>query len=63
MIIETTRYCVWRQSENDWYGNTWSGSCGAKWNLEADGPKENNMNFCPECGGKLEVQEKSNEQG
>ena len=27
--------------------------CGETWNLEAGTPKENNMNFCPNCGADM----------
>ena len=55
--------CKWKPPTDDWYGNTWSGSCGTEWKLEADGPKENSMNFCPECGGRLIIEEQSDELG
>lgn len=28
--------------------------CGETWDLEAGTPKENNMNFCPNCGATME---------
>ena len=44
--------CEWSEAAS-WDDDTWEGGCGAKWNLEAGGPKENSMNYCPQCGGKL----------
>ena len=44
--------CTWIL-EDDWDNASWQGDCGATWNLEAGGPKENGMNFCPDCGGNL----------
>lgn len=29
--------------------------CGETWNLEAGTPKENNMNYCPNCGAKMDL--------
>lgn len=45
--------CHWFQDED----GPWEGSCGACWNLEADGPIENEMNFCPKCGKPIHVVE------
>ena len=43
--------CEWTQEDVDC--NEWLASCGYQWVFEADGPKQNRMNFCPSCGGKL----------
>lgn len=29
-------------------------ACGEEWYLEAGTPKENNMNYCPTCGAKMD---------
>ena len=34
--------------------------CGETWDLEAGTPKDNNMNFCPNCGADMR-QEKEEE--
>ena len=44
--------CTWIL-EDDWDNASWQGDCGATWNLDAGGPEENGMKFCPECGGNL----------
>ena len=44
--------CNWKPEID---GEFWSGECGAAWTLNDAGPKENNMHYCPECGGQLEV--------
>lgn len=45
--------CEWRVADvMDMY---WTGSCGARWLFDFDGPKENHMDYCPNCGGKVEV--------
>lgn len=43
-------YCDWTFDADDNYGDSWDGACGAKWIFLADGPIENKMRFCPECG-------------
>ena len=50
------------QEDSDTYNNLWNGECGAVWEFIADGPLENNCNFCPECGGKLVIAECSQQE-
>ena len=59
-VVTDVKTCVWSQSSH-WDDDNWSGDCGAEWSLFEGTPKENNMNYCPECGGKL-VEEKCKEQ-
>ena len=50
----------WKETEMGWDGDTaWVCSvCGEPWTLIDGTPKENNMNFCPNCGAKMtEVQD------
>ncbi len=50
--MQEMKYCTWRRIDDDM--NVWKCSeCKAEWNFSADGPKKNNMKFCPECGRKL----------
>lgn len=42
--------CEWEYNEFD---EAWDGKCGVKFQIAFDTPKANNMNFCPQCGGKL----------
>jgi hypothetical protein len=35
---------------------SWDGACGAKWQFNDDGPVENGMRYCPECGKRLATQ-------
>ena len=51
-----SRTCEW-QEDSDTDSGAWLGECGAVWEFIADGPAENNCNFCPECGGKLVIAE------
>lgn len=57
-----TEVCVWSENEN-WDDNTWESSCAVCWEFIEDGPKENDMNFCPKCGKRLVIikQEEENE--
>lgn len=42
----------WELLNDDWnvYRCT---ACGEEWTLEAGEPKENNMNYCPNCGADM----------
>ena len=42
--------CEWEYNEFD---EAWDGKCGVKFQIAFYTPKTNNMNFCPQCGGKL----------
>ena len=46
----------WMEIEDSWgdchYQCT---ECGEEWNLEAGTPAENNMNYCPNCGAKMDA--------
>lgn len=44
--------CEWNQRNTE-YDTSWEGTCGVKWLLIDGTPTENNMQFCPKCGGKL----------
>jgi hypothetical protein len=44
--------CVWTFGPNQHY-EVWDSTCGIEWNLESGTPHENEMNYCPSCGGKL----------
>ena len=43
------RVCRWGWVEEDY----WSGECGALWTFPDGTPTDNNMQFCPVCGGRL----------
>ena len=45
----------WKETDMGWDGDTaWVCSvCGEPWTLIDGTPKENNMNFCPNCGAKM----------
>ena len=46
------RVCTW--AEDDDYGDVYSGTCGVQWAL-VGGLKENGMNFCSGCGGRVKI--------
>lgn len=52
LLSEVKKTCNWKPEID---GEFWSGECGAAWTLIDAGPKENNMHYCPECGGQLNV--------
>lgn len=45
----------WKETDMGWDGDTaWVCSvCGEPWTLIDGTPKENNMNFCPNCGSQM----------
>ena len=43
--------CTWRNEEE-----YWEGACGAAWCFIDVGPIENDMHFCPRCGGAITVE-------
>ena len=45
----------WKETDMGWDGDTaWVCSvCGEPWTLIDGTPKENNMNFCPNCGSRM----------
>lgn len=45
--------CTYKQTEIDY--NSWECSnCKCEWCLNEGNPKENNVNYCPECGARVE---------
>lgn len=41
--------CTWRSDEED----HWTAACGLAWWICDGTPAENNINFCPKCGGRI----------
>jgi len=42
---------VWKKNEHN---DFWECShCNLAWVFEYDGPKENNVNYCPRCGAPI----------
>jgi hypothetical protein len=50
--VSVPKECEWWLSD-EFEGDTWDGQCGAKWTFTEAGPDENDMHYCPSCGGKL----------
>lgn len=42
--------CDWTYDSTD---DVWDTECGHKWQFNSDGPKENEVRFCPFCGARL----------
>lgn len=49
-----TATCMWRLAAFD--TEPWESDCGLAWTLNDGGPVENDMEFCPRCGKRLQVQ-------
>lgn len=45
-----SKTCVWKYDRED---NKWDGGCGAAWTFIEGGIDENDMDFCPQCGGLI----------
>ena len=45
--------CKWTVDFGEW-GDSWDAECGGKFQFTTDGPKENDFQFCPYCGGELD---------
>lgn len=45
---EVTAYCGWGDTHYR------CSVCGEEWYLEDGKPKDNNMNFCPRCGARMD---------
>lgn len=50
--LQQPKSCKWEQCNTE-FDTSYEGTCGAKWTIEHGTPKQNHMNFCPQCGGKL----------
>ena len=48
----TPKVCEWFEDDDGWHG-----SCGKEWEFINDGPKENGVNFCMDCGRPVEIME------
>ena len=47
----TPAVCEWFEDDDGWHG-----SCGKDWEFIDDGPKENGVNFCMDCGRPVEIE-------
>jgi hypothetical protein len=45
--------CTWTKSNDPNTPDTFDSNCGVVWTFTDGGPGENNVRFCPGCGGKL----------
>lgn len=49
---DAERECLW---SSDGFNDLWESSCGMAWTFPDEGPKENDMTYCPKCRGVLVV--------
>lgn len=50
---DAERECLW---SSDGFNDLWESSCGMAWTFPDEGPKENDMTYCPKCRGVLIVE-------
>ena len=53
--LASREVCVWRAMDDDNMPGTYEGSCGAAWTFNDGTPVENDMRFCPQCGGVVQA--------
>lgn len=49
-IVTSKHTCEWWEDGED---SNWQGSCGAIWQFTSGGPFDNDMGYCPGCGGRV----------
>lgn len=53
--VRENEYGEWMYKPEIYDEDTWECSkCGEPWTLNYGTPQENNMNYCPNCGAKIE---------
>ena len=52
-IEDVKRTCEWTEQDPDYASDTWSSECGETWYFIDGGIKDNRVNFCHGCGGKI----------
>jgi hypothetical protein len=45
--------CTWTKSNDPHMPDTFDATCGVVWTFTDGGPAENDVRFCPGCGGKV----------
>jgi len=45
--------CTWTKSPDPHMPDTFNATCGVVWTFTDGGPAENDVRFCPGCGGKV----------
>lgn len=54
-IADREHVCEWQEHDNVHMPGTWEGSCMVMWPFIDGGPAENEMRYCPKCGGKIMI--------
>jgi hypothetical protein len=53
MLAAQPAPCTWTKSNDPNTPDTFDSNCGVVWTFTDGGPGENNVRYCPGCGGKL----------
>lgn len=51
LVAEKKQSCRWTY---DWYEDTWDTSCGQSFTVIDSTPSQNDMRYCPYCGGVID---------
>jgi rRNA maturation endonuclease Nob1 len=52
-MIQVDKTCEWSLDEN----GIWETECGGMFEIVEGNPEDNDMNYCPYCGGTLRLAE------
>lgn len=58
--VQSVKYGTWEEvTDYGGWGDTHyrCSVCGEEWYLEDGKPKDNNMNFCPRCGARMNLKD------
>lgn len=47
--------CTWNRDADGWGFTEWTTGCGERHTFKMDGPAEHKHNYCPYCGGAIDV--------
>lgn len=51
------RVCKWEKDRDEWAGEiVFCSECDDEWWLDCDSPEDAGYHYCPNCGGKIEVE-------
>lgn len=52
--MNDNKRCFWWRDASEMDGDAWVSDCGAHWVFIDGTPVDNDMRYCPRCGGELD---------